>query len=64
MPFVALEAEPRILSWLAKFEPMRKVFVGSRAMLYFDGRADAGLTRSLTLAVIARSRSVWYSAPW
>jgi hypothetical protein len=64
VPVVALEAEPRIFSWLAIFEPMRQVFVGSRAMPYFDGRADAGLTRSLTLAVIARSRSVWCSAPW
>ncbi len=48
---IPLEAEPRIFSWLAKWEPMRQVFIGTRALLYFDARLDAGLGRSLTLAV-------------
>ena len=31
---------------------MRQAFLGSRALLYFDGRADAGLSRSVTVGVI------------
>ena len=42
---IPLEAAPRVFGWLAKFEPMHQVFLGARALLYFDGRADAGLTR-------------------
>ena len=57
MPVVALEAEPRIFSWLAIFEPMRQVFVGSRAMLYFDGRAwSASVHRREELAAGRRLR--------
>jgi YhgE/Pip-like protein len=49
---IPLEATPRFFGWLAGFEPMRQAFVGSRALLYFDGRAGAGLSRSLTVGVI------------
>lgn len=49
---IPLEAAPRIFGWLAKFEPMHQVFLGARALLYFDGRADAGLTRALTMTAI------------
>ena len=28
---------------------MHQVFLGARALLYFDGRADAGLTRALVM---------------
>jgi YhgE/Pip-like protein len=49
---VPLEATPRFFGWLAGFEPMRQAFLGSRALLYFDGRADAGLSRSLIVGVI------------
>ena len=49
---IPLEAAPRVFGWLAKFEPMHQVFLGARALLYFDGRADAGLTRSLTMSAI------------
>jgi uncharacterized phage infection (PIP) family protein YhgE len=49
---VPLEAAPRFFGWFARFEPMRQAFLGSRALLYFDGRADAGLSRSVTVGVI------------
>lgn len=49
---IPLEATPRFFGWLAGFEPMRQAFLGSRALLYFDGRASAGLSRSLTVGVI------------
>jgi YhgE/Pip-like protein len=46
---IPLEAAPRVFSWLATFEPMHQVFLGTRALLYFDGRADTGLTHSLVM---------------
>ncbi|WP_343709967.1 DUF3533 domain-containing protein [Mycobacterium sp.] len=46
---VPVEALPVFLSWLAKFEPMHQVFLGTRALLYLDGRADAGLAQALAL---------------
>ena len=49
---IPLEATPRFFGWLAGFEPMRQAFLGSRALLYFDGRADAGLSRALMVGVI------------
>jgi YhgE/Pip-like protein len=49
---IPLEAAPKVFGWLATFEPMHQVFLGARALLYFDGRADAGLTHSLVMTSI------------
>jgi YhgE/Pip-like protein len=49
---VPLQAAPRFFGWLAKFEPMHQVFSGARALLYLDGRADAGLSQSLTMTAM------------
>ncbi|WP_433734780.1 ABC transporter permease [Nocardia sp. CA-129566] len=49
---VPIEATPRYLGWLAKFEPMHQVFVGVRAILYFDANFSAGLSRGVWMAVI------------
>jgi YhgE/Pip-like protein len=49
---VPLEATPPLFGWLAKFEPMHQVYLGARALLYLDGRADAGLTHALALTAI------------
>lgn len=46
---VPLESQPAFFGWLAKFEPMHHVFLGARALLYLDGRADAGLAQALAL---------------
>jgi uncharacterized phage infection (PIP) family protein YhgE len=46
---VPLQATPAFFEWLAKFEPMHQVFLGARALLYLDGRADAGLSQSVEL---------------
>uniref|UniRef100_A0AAU2UWK5 SNG1 family protein n=1 Tax=Streptomyces sp. NBC_00003 TaxID=2903608 RepID=A0AAU2UWK5_9ACTN len=43
---IPLEALPGFYRWLAVFEPMRQLGGGVRAILYFDARADAGLTRA------------------
>jgi uncharacterized phage infection (PIP) family protein YhgE len=49
---VPLQATPTIFGWLAKFEPLHQVFLGARALLYFDGQADAGLSQSVELTAI------------
>lgn len=49
---VPLESAPWVFGWLAKFEPMHQVFLGTRALLYLNGRADAGLAQALTLTAI------------
>ncbi|HTX95413.1 MAG TPA: DUF3533 domain-containing protein [Mycobacterium sp.] len=59
---IPLEATPRFFGWLAGFEPMRQAFVGSRALLYFDGRADAGLSRSLIVGVIGLAIGLVFGA--
>jgi YhgE/Pip-like protein len=67
---VPLEALPTVLRWLAEVEPLRQVLDGTRAILYFDARADAGLTRSVAAAasglafwLIAGAAIVrWYDA--
>ncbi|MFJ2097396.1 YhgE/Pip domain-containing protein [Streptomyces anulatus] len=42
---IPLEAVPGFYRLLAVFEPMHQLAAGVRAILYFDARADAGLTR-------------------
>ncbi|MEQ6903094.1 ABC transporter permease [Nocardioides sp. YIM 152588] len=48
-----LEAVPPFIRWLGSFEPMHQVYVGARAILYFDAGWDAGLGRALAAAGIA-----------
>ena len=49
---VPLQAAPQFFGWLANFEPMHQVFLGTRALLYLDGQADAGLSRALMMTAI------------
>jgi uncharacterized phage infection (PIP) family protein YhgE len=44
---VPLQATPAWFEWLAKFEPMHQVFVGTRSLLYLGGTAGSGLSQSL-----------------
>jgi hypothetical protein len=43
---VPLEALSGFFRFLANFEPLRQILVGIRAILYFDARGEAGLTRA------------------
>ena len=43
---VPLEALGGFFRFFANFEPLRQILVGVRAILYFDGRGEAGLTRA------------------
>lgn len=49
---VPLEATPGFYRFLGEFEPMRQLAGGVRAILYFDARADAGLTRGWIMIVV------------
>ncbi len=49
---VPLQALPSVLGWLAEIEPLRQILAGTRAILYFDAQADAGLTRAVTAAAL------------
>jgi uncharacterized phage infection (PIP) family protein YhgE len=44
---VPLQATPAWFEWLAEFEPMHQVFVGTRSLLYLGGSAGSGLSQSL-----------------
>jgi YhgE/Pip-like protein len=46
---VPIEALPGVFKAVAHVEPLRQVLLGTRAIMYFDARGDAGLTHSLIL---------------
>ena len=43
---VPLQALPGFFRFIANFEPLRQILDGVRAILYFNARGDAGLTRA------------------
>ena len=47
---VPLEALPAYLRWVGQIEPLRQVLAGTRSILYFGARWDAGLTRGVLAA--------------
>jgi len=49
---VPVQALPGVLQPLAQIEPLRQILDGTRAILYFDAQADAGLARALTAAAL------------
>ncbi|WP_245721430.1 YhgE/Pip domain-containing protein [Nocardia crassostreae] len=49
---VPIEATPKYFGWLAKFEPMHQVFLGTRAILYFNGSGIAGLSRGFWMTAL------------
>jgi YhgE/Pip-like protein len=49
---VPLEALGGFFRFIANFEPLRQILVGVRAILYFDGRGAAGLTRAWVASAI------------
>ena len=65
MPLQALSG---FFRFAARFEPLRQIVDGNRALLYFDGRLDAGLGRSLTVigvelvvwVIIGAVVTIWY----
>ena len=65
---VPLQALSGVFRFLANFEPLRQVLDGVRAILYFDARGDAGLTRAFVATslglvfwlVLGTLVTIWY----
>ncbi|GAB2677049.1 YhgE/Pip domain-containing protein [Nocardia goodfellowii] len=53
-----IEAAPGVYQVLAAFEPMRQVYLGVRSILYFDARADAGLTQAVVMCALGLALGV------
>lgn len=49
---IPLQAVPGFYRFLSHFEPMRQLGDGVRAILYFDARGDAGLSRAWVMIAI------------
>jgi YhgE/Pip-like protein len=49
---VPVQALPSVLRPLAEVEPLRQILAGTRAILYFDAQAGAGLARAVTGAAL------------
>ncbi|MFD7358015.1 YhgE/Pip domain-containing protein [Streptomyces sp. NPDC059885] len=48
-----LEATPSFLRFLASFEPMHQIYLGTRSVLYFGATWDSGLGRAVIASVAA-----------
>ncbi|QUW78105.1 DUF3533 domain-containing protein [Streptomyces mirabilis] len=57
---VPLEAVPAFYRFLSIFEPMRQLSVGVRAILFFDARADAGLTRAWIMIAVGAALALLF----
>jgi YhgE/Pip-like protein len=49
---IPLQALPGVLKLLAEIEPLRQIVGGTRAILYYNAQADAGLARAFTAAAL------------
>ncbi|WP_425577726.1 YhgE/Pip domain-containing protein [Nocardia callitridis] len=59
---VPIEATPGYFGWMAEFEPMHQVFMGLRAIMYFDANGDAGLTRGVWMALLGLAIGLVFGA--
>ncbi|MFD6159030.1 DUF3533 domain-containing protein [Nocardia sp. NPDC060256] len=59
---VPIEATPQYFGWLASFEPMHQVFLGIRAILYFDASFEAGLSRGVWMAILGLAIGLIFGA--
>lgn len=50
---VAIEQTPVFFRFLSAFEPLRQIYLGTRSVLYFDARWDAGLGTAVGATVVA-----------
>jgi YhgE/Pip-like protein len=65
---VPIQALPEVFRQVGEVEPLRNVLQGSRAILYFGARGDAGLTHSITViglellfwALVGLGITAWY----
>lgn len=57
---VPLQAVPDFYRFLSIFEPMRQLGDGARAILYFDARGDAGLTRAWSMIALGAALALLF----
>ncbi|WP_037604461.1 YhgE/Pip domain-containing protein [Streptacidiphilus rugosus] len=57
---VPLQAVPGFYRFLSVFEPMRQLSDGVRAILYFDARADAGLSRAWIMIAVGTALALLF----
>lgn len=48
-----LEETPAVYRWLGAFEPMHQIYLGTRAIIFYDARWNAGLGRAVIFSIIA-----------
>jgi YhgE/Pip-like protein len=49
---IPIEAIPKTVAWLSDFEPMHQVYLGIRAILYFNAEGSAGLSRAIWMTLL------------
>lgn len=49
---IPLEASPRLYAWLAQFEPMHQIYMGTRSILFFGARGEAGLLHAVWMTLV------------
>lgn len=49
---IPIEAMPQPFEWLARFIPMRQVFVGVHSILYYDGDPNSGLLEAFWMTLL------------
>lgn len=49
---IPIEAIPEPVAWLAQFEPMHQVYLGIRAILYFNADGSAGLAHAIWMTLL------------
>ncbi|HXZ61505.1 MAG TPA: ABC transporter permease, partial [Acidimicrobiales bacterium] len=59
---IPIQALPSALRFVANFEPLRQVLDGVRALLYFGGAWDAGLTRGVVMTSVGLV--LWLVVGW
>jgi hypothetical protein len=59
---VPLEATPAFFGWLATVDPMHQVYLGTRALLYFDAQAKAGLSQAVALTAFGLAMGLLWGA--
>jgi YhgE/Pip-like protein len=49
---IPIEMLPDFFRWLATFEPMHQLYLGTRSILYFDATAESGLAQGFVAAAV------------
>ncbi|MFI6868918.1 DUF3533 domain-containing protein [Nocardia sp. NPDC050406] len=59
---IPIEATPRYIADLAAFEPMHQIYLAVRAILFFDGHLEAGLSTGIWMTVLGLAIGLAFGA--